>query len=336
MIYDNLILSHGGNMKGIIQQTQKIKDLAKSIVVEAPQLSDLNPAQLEAIAKLVITDRLKDQMKRAVNLAGIDYEAEKTRFLETNSKTASKHTARAYKNALKKLEAYAEARNISPLELTPATADDFINDLKKQDYSPATIRQAVATASSFFTFLERRVNNNGLILSNPFRGTKARPPKKLVRACQYPTASEIKIIIDFLPAELSAIVFLMAYRGLRSGAFPGLKIHGKTFETTSKGKDIAGELSEACLNKIKALGGNNAEPFTRWTAGAIQQEARYYITKLYKAGKISAVYSVHDFRHFYAVQEYTKDKDIYRLSKLLGHASIQVTENYLKGLKVIL
>ena len=316
-------------------QSKSVQELAKNILHQAPQLSELTADQLETVAKLVIADRLKDQLKRAVDLAGIDYEAEKARFLETNSKTASKQTARAYKNALKKLEAYAEARNISPLELTPATADDFVNDLKKRDYSPATIRQAIASASSFFTYLERRVNNNGLILSNPFRGTKARPAKKLVRACQYPTARETKLIIESLPAELSAIVFIMAFRGLRAGAFPGLKIHGKTFETTSKGKEITGELSEACISKIRALGVPMAEPFARWTAGAIQQEARYYITKLYKAGKISAVYSVHDFRHFYATQEYKKDKDIYRVSKLLGHSSIQVTENYLRGLKVV-
>lgn len=322
--------------KATSNTTPQIKDLAKSIVLEAPQLSDLNPDQLEAIARLVITDRLKDQMKRAVNLAGIDYESEKNRFLETNSKTGSKQTQRAYSNALKKLEAYANARNISPLELTPAAADDYINDLKKQDFSPATIRQAIATASSFFTFLERRVNNNGLIISNPFRGTKARPAKKLVRNCQYPTARETKLIIDSLPDELSVIVYFMAYRGFRAGAFPGMKIHGKTFETTSKGKDIAGELPETCINKLKALGVNYSEPFTKWTAGAIEQNTRYYITKLFKAGKISAIYSVHDFRHFYAVQEYTRDKDIYRVSKLLNHASIQVTENYLRGLKVIL
>ena len=325
-----------GIIKADVNTQATLKDLAKSIATEAPQLSDLNHAQLEAIAKLVITDKLKDQMKRAVNLAGIDYESEKNRFLENNSKTGSKQTQRAYSNALKKLEAYANARNISPLELTPATADDYINDLKKQDFSPATIRQAIATASSFFTFLERRVNNNGLIISNPFRGTKARPAKKLVRNCQYPTARETKLIIDSLPAELSTIVFLMAFRGFRAGAFPGMKIHGKIFETTSKGKEITGELSEACINKIKALGGNISEPFTRWTPGAIEQEARYYITKLFNAGKISAIYSVHDFRHFYAVQEYTRDKDIYRVSKLLNHASIQVTENYLRGLKVIL
>lgn len=319
-----------------LQKFTDITNLARSIKNEAPQLSDLTPEQLETVAKLVITDRLKDQMKRAVDLAGIDYEDEKARFLDTSSKTGSAHTKRAYNSALMKLEAFTTARNLSPLELSPALADDFINDLKKRDFSPATIRQAIAGASSFFTYLERRVNNKAIIILNPFRGTKARPAKKIVRACQYPTRKEVKTIIDALPAELSAIVFIMAFRGLRAGAFPGLKIHGKTFETVSKGKSIAGGLSDSCLEKIKALRGNASEPFKRWTAGAIQQETRYYISKLFKAGKISAIYSVHDFRHFYATQEYSRDKDIYRVSKLLGHASIQVTENYLRGLKVIL
>jgi len=39
-------------------------------------------------------------------------------------------------------------------------------------------------------------------------------------------------------------------------------------------------------------------------------------------------------RHFYALTEYTKTKDIYNVSKLLGHASIAITEVYLRGLKV--
>lgn len=310
-----------------------IQSLAKTIALNAPSLNDLTQDQLEAIARLVITDKLKSDMARQIDLAGIDYPAEKQRFLET-SKTQSKHTQRAYNNALKRLEAYSDTRKIHPLELTPRTADDFIHDLKKQDLSPATIRQAIATASSFFTFLERRYNNNAIVINNPFRGTKERPAKRLVRTCQYPTASEVETIINALPSELSAIVYIMAFRGLRSGAFPALKIYGKTFKTTSKGKDIQGELPTSCLAKIKELG-LTAEPFKRWTAPAIQQEARYYITKLFKAGKISAVYSVHDFRHFYAVTEYQKDKDIYRVSKLLGHASIQVTENYLRGLSIL-
>lgn len=313
-----------------------VKALAKEIALKAPNLSDLNPEQLEAIAKYVITDGLKDQMKRAVNLAGIDYEQERLRFLENSSKTGSKETKRSYSTALQKLEMYCETRNISPLELTPAIADDFIYDLKKRNYSASTIRQAVAVASSFFTFLERRFNNGSNVMVNPFRGTKARPPKKLVRTCQYPTVSEARTIINELPPELSAIVHCMVHRGLRSGAFPTLKIHGKNFEATSKGKVINGELPMVCIQKIKKLDvSETARPFKRFTAGSIQQLVRYYVTKLYNAGKISAIYSVHDFRHLYAITDYKKYKDIYRISKLLHHASIGITESYLRGLKVI-
>jgi integrase len=57
-------------------------------------------------------------------------------------------------------------------------------------------------------------------------------------------------------------------------------------------------------------------------------------TKLYQAGKINAAYSAHDFRHYFAITEYQKDKDIYKLSKLLDHTNIAVTETYLKSLKL--
>ena len=53
---------------------------------------------------------------------------------------------------------------------------------------------------------------------------------------------------------------------------------------------------------------------------------------MYLAGKIKA----HDFRHYFAATEYQKDHDIYRVSKLLNHASIAVTETYLKSINVIL
>jgi site-specific recombinase XerD len=47
---------------------------------------------------------------------------------------------------------------------------------------------------------------------------------------------------------------------------------------------------------------------------------------------IAAAYSAHDLRHLYAVTEYRKDRDLYRVSKPLGHASIQVTEKYLRDM----
>ena len=72
-------------------------DMALRIKQEAPTLADLAPDQLEQIARLVITQRLTDEMNKAVNLSGIDYQAEKELFLRIAGKTRSAHTRQAYR-----------------------------------------------------------------------------------------------------------------------------------------------------------------------------------------------------------------------------------------------
>jgi hypothetical protein len=96
---------------------------ALRIKQEAPSLADLVPDQLE------MTQRLAAELNTAVNLAGIDYQAERETFLTNAGRTGSAHTRRRYRTALARLEAFTERAHISPLELTPARADDFIYSL---------------------------------------------------------------------------------------------------------------------------------------------------------------------------------------------------------------
>ena len=93
-------------------------------------------------------------------------------------------------------------------------------------------------------------------------------------------------------------------------------------------------LPRVALEAITAAGLNDKKPFEGLTVNAIEKRIGYLSKKLYGAGKIKAAFSCHDFRHFYAVTEYTKNKDIFRLSKLLNHAGIQVTQNYLRSLGI--
>lgn len=72
------------------------------------------------------------------------------------------------------------------------------------------------------------------------------------------------------------------------------------------------------------------EPSYRPFAGTKETKLAAVVRKLTK--KLSAAYSAHHLRHLYAVTEYRKDRDLHRLSKLLGHASVNVTERYLRGL----
>jgi site-specific recombinase XerD len=305
-----------------------VQDMAMRIAKEAPTLSDLNADQLEQIARIVMTQKLTAEMHTAANLAGIDYHTERETFLDNVSRTSSKHTRRGYAGALARLEAYAERAHISTLELTPARADDFIYSLKGEA-AAASIRRDVAACSSFFTWLERRHEG----IKNPFRGTKARPAKKTEKTLEIPNASEVKKIIAALPTFEAAAVSMMAFRGLRIGGLPEIEISGERFKTRSKGKDISGELPGKVLALIKTANApDKRRPFSGITQEALARRIEYHIGKLYNGGKIKAAYSCHDFRHFYAVTEYRKDKDIKRVQRLLFHAGIQITDQYLRGL----
>jgi site-specific recombinase XerD len=310
------------------------EEIAIWIKQKEPSLKDLNAEQMERISEWLVFQRKVNELNAKVDLAGIDWVTERETFLTNASKTNSVHTYTAYSKALNRLEAYAKRMGINPLSLTPAQADDFIYAMKAEERAPATIRKDAAACSSFFTFLERRHAG----IKNPFRGTKARPPKKDVRKTEIPNAKEVKIIIDALGPMEAAAVSIMAYRGLRAGALPELTVKAGRFSTHSKGKDIAGDLPAKAIDAIKTAGLDLRKPFALnrdgnpLTVNAIERRINYHIGKLYKAGKINAAYSCHDFRHFYAITEYRKTKDIHRVSKLLDHAGIAVTEKYLKGL----
>ena len=302
-------------------------DMAMRIKQEAPTLADLNNEQLEQIARLVISQRLAAEMNTAVNLAGIDYQSEKETFLNTAGKTESPHTKKSYRAGIDRLEAWAASRGINVLELTPAQADDFIYSLRGSR-AAASIRLDIAAASSFFTWLHRRHN----AIENVFRGSKARPAKKAVKVIEIPSTQEVETIIRELAALESAAAAVMAYRGLRAGALPTLSITGGKFTGYSKGKDISGIMPPAALEAIKAASLPLRSPFAGITANTLEQRIIRAVKKLYATGKIAAAYSCHDLRHYYAITEYKADKDIHRVSKLLAHASIQVTEHYLKAL----
>ena len=136
--------------------------------------------------------------------------------------------------------------------------------------------------------------------------------------------------------KLSLIVSIMTYRGLRIGAFKSLSIRGENFKAVSKGKEYKGTFGPEIIARITELKLPLPSPFADIDTVSLKSKVKYEVEKMYLAGKIKAPYSAHDFRHYFAATEYQKDHDIYRVSKLLNHASIAVTETYLKSINVIL
>jgi integrase len=139
-----------------------------------------------------------------------------------------------------------------------------------------------------------------------------------------------------------AIIKTLALRGLRAGALPTLTRSAGRYYGTSKGKKLTEGATEGvilpqeALDAIEKAGLDIKKPFAPYKTDALEKRVTYRTGKLFREGKIKAAYSCHDFRHFFAVREYQKDKDIFRVSKLLNHADVSITQKYLRGLKVSL
>ena len=311
-----------------------MKELTTKRADEIRELASLNIKEIlatlpEGKYKKVLTghvfDALKVEVKRLVDIYRVNYDMERGKFLKS---LQSDQTRREYAAQLARLDAWAAMKGLAAIEMKPRDADDFIMDMRADGRAPSSVNLTIAAASAFFTFLERRHDH----IRNPFRGTKARPKKKAVRETTIPTAEELGKIIEALSGPYRAAAVIMARRGLRVGALPSLSIRDGRFKANSKGKDITGDMPEECIKATRAAGLELARPFAGISAEKIKDHFRYITRKLAKAGELGAAYSVHDLRHAYAVERYRADKDIYALKQALGHASIQVTELYLKGL----
>ena len=316
------------NLENISTSAEALQAFIQRESDKATDLSNMSAQEFIARFQKYADQERQEAFNKKIRLTKVEYDGEKDLFLDTFT---SEDTRDAYCRSINFAEDYAATLDKSILEFTPAEADDFI--YSQMERSPASVRRDIAAVSSFFTFLERRHKG----ITNPFRGTRARPKKKGVRAEAYPTAEEVEYIVRNLGDEkLSLIVYIMAHRGLRVGAFQQLSIRGENFKTVSKGKEYKGTFDDKIIEKIKAAGLPLSAPFADQDTVTLKSKIKYEVKKMYLVGKIKAPYSAHDFRHYFAAIEYQKDHDIYRVSKLLNHANIAVTETYLKSINVII
>jgi site-specific recombinase XerD len=306
------------------EREARVAAVVGKLAHEIPELADLDEATLQKVARLAMLDEVKGKLKAAAELERIDYPAERERFLSRASKTGSARTKALYAAALSRLEAWCQRQGFSVLELTPARADDFIESEKAEGRASATVRLAVSGASAFWTWLERRHSE----LHNPFRGTRARPASKPARRLAVPSDKDIETLMAVAAPWLRAAIVVMSRMGLRVGGLPGLAVTGSRWTTTSKGKEHAGTVPDEVRAAISGAGLPLRSPFGAFTAEKIAKAFKYQVRKAYGETR----YSVHDLRHAFAVRTYQGTHDVYAVKQSLGHASVSVTEAYLRSI----
>ena len=312
------------NILNQLTKDQDLKNLGKQIADSIPALADLSEKQLKEVASWYLKKKLTDDMESLVKASSIDLDLSRTQFLALYD---SQYTKKSYTDSLNRFESFCKKKNKDYLSMTVSLADEWILTERQENRSSASIRKDVSAVSSFYSCLERQHN-----IKNIFRGTKARPKNSPKKELQIPDENDFEIILKNVPGELSIIIQLMAKLGLRAGAFENLSLFGNVLTTNSKGKEIKMNVSDEIIEFFDVNKIAKKCPFAKWKAHRIENLIRYYTEKLYKQGKIKAVYSAHDFRHYFATREYSVNKDIYRISKLLNHSSIQTTQIYLRSL----
>ena len=299
-----------------------------SVRERSRRLGVLSSEEMEEIVDIVVKRRMSEELDVREKLQGVDYRTERDIFLMSVSKISSPHTVSAYKNSLRKLEDYCRISHIEVFLMTYKEADDFIYQLSG---SPNTKRLAIASISSFFSFLERRYS----IIKNPMRGTKARPKFKVLRPMVIPSKEELNTILSEMEDEATRMALLfLSLRGFRVGALARMEVLGTRFRTFSKGREISGSLPPDLIALLNSSSLDKTRPFSSRPMLYYRNEIIRICHVLWERKRISWRYTPHSFRHYFAVREYERTKDIYSLSKLLDHSSISMTESYLRALKI--
>ena len=310
---------------------EALADLVRQLATNSPQLQDMSPDELQRLASMVVLTNLKNDLKRMADLAKIDCEVEVQSFLSTASRSGSWPTIVAYTHSLARLDEWVFRNGYDLLTLSPKLADEYIYSLRNAGRSPGTIRLDVAGPSAFFAFLERRYE----VIRNPFRGSRARPIYRPTREIVIPTADELDVILRSARPLVRAAIMCMSQRGLRVGALPTLSFEREFYSGWSKGKGVFGQMPDVAMKAIAAAGLGNHRPFSGLSSRWIAEAVRLHAARLAKKGLVRETFSAHDYRHYFAVSDYQRNRDLYRVKELLGHSYATTTECYLRALKVL-
>lgn len=278
-----------------------------------------------------------------------------------SSRHASENTNRTYRNALKQLLKYFAANGITqPAE---SDIDSFVNGLKAQKKSAATLRLYVTTCKLFFSFLARRgyYANISADVTLKLRKSNTHAKKSLSNAQAKSLLASVKG--DNLQARRNrAIIGLALVCALRtceiSRANVGdLRADGVGYLLSVQGKGHVQADAEVrvpaavakLIDEYLSLRGEveDSEPlFTSASRNANWDKNRYgnrlseqSVGKMIKrqmksVGIDDKRITAHSTRHFCATQALRNGIDIREVSAMLRHSNLNVTLIYAHDLSV--
>lgn len=247
-------------------------------------------------------------------------------------------TVKKYRRLFKRLTAFAKDRGIEHLE--GLTLDDLSAFRAGWKLGPRTKVKELERLKSFFGFAQERE----WLKKNPAKELKAAKPK-LVPTMPFTQPEMVKILSALDPyaksaglrnaQRLRAFVLVLRYAGLRVGDTTQLevgRVNGNKLllYTAKTGEPVYCILPEFVVRALEASP-RTSERFYFWTGRSKLHSAtgkwQRRLQRLFKLAEIPKGHA-HRFRDTYAVELLLAGVPMDRVSMLLGHASIRVTERH--------
>lgn len=223
-------------------------------------------------------------------------------FLSGQRDRLAVNTQASYRATLTKFASSME-KDIFQLEMSDIEA--FINS-----GSNATKNQRLACLKSFFLWCEKYYHT-----PNPARLIDRYPADPPVQRVL--TQEEYHLILAHSAGRNKAIFQFLANTGLRASELWAVRIANGMAYVTGKGrKRRAVPLNQTALQALHHI--DFSKELCR------RQLYRICVETAHKAG--IEPFGPHAFRHYFATQLYLKGVPLATISRLLGHASIAVTE----------
>ena len=268
------------------------------------------------------------------NLAGRnkDFKDMMNRFITEYAPTLSENTQRSYTTSLKFLMPFFKDSNL--ISISPKMISRYKVSRKGDGVKLATINRELAMLSKAFNLAVKE-----------WEWAKDNPTSKVSREREnnardrWLTIDEEKRLLDISPERIKQIIIFSLNTGLRLGELSGLEwsrvnILNKTIHIniTKNGEKKTLPLNKIALGVlekkfiVKSL--KNDYVFKNRIGGKVNHNSlRNLFHKLLRKAKIDN-FRLHDLRHTFATRLAQKGIDIYKISKLLGHKDIKMTQRY--------
>lgn len=254
------------------------------------------------------------------------------KFMKEHAPKVSTNMRKSYKASLNNLLCFFGGHKL--LAITPKTISEYKSFRYSNGVKPATINRELAMLSKAFNLA---IKEWEWVKENPV--SKIPKERENNERDRWLTEDEEKRLLDYSPSWLRDIIIFDLNTGLRQGELLSLEwnrvnLFRKTIiiQESKNGKPRTIPLTQIAADilaeKSKVRNIKNDLVFTNSDGTRFDRHnlRRAFNIALRKAG--IGNFHFHDLRHTFATRLAQKGVDIYKISKLLGHQDIRMTQRY--------